>query len=152
MAKEGVGSIGWLLMFAKSRDVSVKCSGNPCHSARSLMRCIIGSHFALRAHLQMFMTNVHLKELTCPTCSFEWIYIIWYCNTLNWNVFLSCLGKLPWAILSILYTLLYDGNGPGKLPALNALHCNLRCKFKLCNAFAIIPHENVHMCALKKTR
>ena len=28
---------GVLLMFAKSRDVSVKCSGNPCHSARLLM-------------------------------------------------------------------------------------------------------------------
>ena len=45
-----------------SGAVSVKCSDNPCHSARSLMRCIIGSHFALRAHLHVFMTNVHLED------------------------------------------------------------------------------------------
>ena len=74
--QRSTGGVLDLLMFAKSRDVSVKCSGNPWHSARLLMRCIICRHFALRAHLQMFMTNVHLKELTCPTCSFEWIYII----------------------------------------------------------------------------
>ena len=78
-----------------SRAVSVKCSGNPCHSARSLMRCIIGSHFALRAHLHVFMTNVHLED----------------------------------SLYSVhVYT----------------LHRNLRCKFKLCNAFAIVPHENIN--------